>query len=170
MDDARPSPVLHSRPAHEAFGWCARCPGHDLTEEVGAWRTRPPSSGTGSRKSGPRVEESAPPGHSVAGHRVFGWCALCPGRSRAKELTAWRAHDQERHAVETFAAAARLIATVTNYRTCPVCDGEEALTVVTVNLRTLKGTKRAGCWAYCLECEAVPTDLPAFLASLEASL
>ncbi|MFM9590720.1 hypothetical protein ACKI16_29460 [Streptomyces scabiei] len=33
----------------------------------------------------------APPGHSRAGHRTFGWCSRCPDREVWEELVAWRA-------------------------------------------------------------------------------
>jgi hypothetical protein len=35
----------------------------------------------------------APPGHSRAGHRAFGWCSRCPGREVWEELLAWRKRD-----------------------------------------------------------------------------
>ncbi|MEU1852923.1 hypothetical protein ABZ499_27570 [Streptomyces sp. NPDC019990] len=35
----------------------------------------------------------APPGHSRAGHRAFGWCSRCPGREVWEELLAWRQRD-----------------------------------------------------------------------------
>lgn len=38
---------------------------------------------------------TAPPGHSIAGHRVHGWCSKCPGREVWEELHAWRARDNE---------------------------------------------------------------------------
>ncbi|GIH51683.1 hypothetical protein SAMN05421833_12990 [Microbispora rosea] len=30
--------------------------------------------------------------HISTAHDTFGWCARCPGRSEADELTAWRMH------------------------------------------------------------------------------
>lgn len=36
---------------------------------------------------------TAPPGHSRAGHRVHGWCSMCPGRELWEELLAWRRRD-----------------------------------------------------------------------------
>ncbi|NEA42767.1 hypothetical protein G3I76_58070 [Streptomyces sp. SID11233] len=38
--DPQRAVVLHSRPAHRALGWCGRCPGRDLGDEVRAWRDR----------------------------------------------------------------------------------------------------------------------------------
>ncbi|MGW2951514.1 hypothetical protein [Streptomyces eurythermus] len=35
----------------------------------------------------------APPGHSRAGHRAFGWCSRCPDREVWEELLAWRQRD-----------------------------------------------------------------------------
>ncbi|MGY3199720.1 hypothetical protein [Streptomyces sp. TE5632] len=37
----------------------------------------------------------APPGHSRAAHRAFGWCSRCPGRELWEELLAWRRRDNE---------------------------------------------------------------------------
>ncbi|MFJ1607037.1 hypothetical protein ACIOHS_27245 [Streptomyces sp. NPDC088253] len=37
----------------------------------------------------------APPGHSRAGHRAFGWCSRCPGREVWEELLAWRQRDNQ---------------------------------------------------------------------------
>ncbi|MCX4406449.1 hypothetical protein OG840_33890 [Streptomyces sp. NBC_01764] len=37
----------------------------------------------------------APPGHSRAGHRAFGWCSRCSGREVWEELLAWRQRDNE---------------------------------------------------------------------------
>lgn len=31
-----------------------------------------------------------PLGHWLSSHGLFGWCALCPGRSGERELAAWR--------------------------------------------------------------------------------
>lgn len=41
----------------------------------------------------PAPVHTAPPGHSRAGHRRFGWCSKCPGREVWEELVAWRARD-----------------------------------------------------------------------------
>ncbi|MYR59606.1 hypothetical protein GTY54_26345 [Streptomyces sp. SID625] len=30
----------HSRAGHRAFGWCSRCPGREVWEELMAWRAR----------------------------------------------------------------------------------------------------------------------------------
>lgn len=35
----------------------------------------------------------APVGHSRAGHRVHGWCSVCPDREVWEELVAWRARE-----------------------------------------------------------------------------
>lgn len=43
----------------------------------------------------PPLQHTAPPGHSRAGHRVHGWCSLCPGREVWEELQAWRARDNK---------------------------------------------------------------------------
>ena len=39
----------------------------------------------------------APPQHSRAGHRTFGWCSMCPGREVWEELVAWRARNNRKH-------------------------------------------------------------------------
>jgi len=39
----------------------------------------------------------APPGHSRAGHRTFGWCSMCPDREVWEELAAWRARNNRKH-------------------------------------------------------------------------
>ncbi|UJV42974.1 hypothetical protein [Streptomyces sp. AMCC400023] len=39
----------------------------------------------------PKPVHVAPPGHSRAGHRTFGWCSACPDRELWEELVAWRA-------------------------------------------------------------------------------
>lgn len=39
----------------------------------------------------------APPAHSRAGHRTFGWCSMCPGREVWEELVAWRARNNRKH-------------------------------------------------------------------------
>lgn len=41
----------------------------------------------------PPLNHTAPPGHSRAGHRQFGWCSRCRGREVWEELVAWRARD-----------------------------------------------------------------------------
>lgn len=43
----------------------------------------------------PALLHVAPPGHSRAGHRAFGWCSRCPGRETWEELLAWRKRDNE---------------------------------------------------------------------------
>ena len=40
---------------------------------------------------------NAPPQHSRAGHRAFGWCSMCPGRELWEELVAWRARSNRKH-------------------------------------------------------------------------
>lgn len=40
---------------------------------------------------------TAPPGHSLAAHRVHGWCAVCPSRTALEELVEWRIHENARH-------------------------------------------------------------------------
>ncbi|MEW2568329.1 hypothetical protein [Streptomyces sp. NPDC047070] len=40
---------------------------------------------------------TAPPSHSRAGHRVHGWCSMCPDREVWEELQAWRARENGRH-------------------------------------------------------------------------
>lgn len=42
------------------------------------------------------LQHTAPPNHSRAGHRRFGWCSLCPGHEVWEELAAWRARDNSR--------------------------------------------------------------------------
>ncbi|KQW11432.1 hypothetical protein [Streptomyces sp. Root369] len=34
------APSGHSRAGHRAFGWCSRCPGREVWEELLAWRQR----------------------------------------------------------------------------------------------------------------------------------
>ncbi|WP_399879965.1 hypothetical protein ACGH7X_00065 [Streptomyces sp. BBFR51] len=34
------APPGHSRAGHRVHGWCSRCPGRELWEELLAWRTR----------------------------------------------------------------------------------------------------------------------------------
>ncbi|MEU7323409.1 hypothetical protein ABZ682_23085 [Streptomyces griseoviridis] len=43
----------------------------------------------------PALLHVAPPGHSRAGHRAFGWCSRCSGREVWEELLAWRQRDNE---------------------------------------------------------------------------
>lgn len=43
------------------------------------------------------VQHKAPLGHSRAGHRVHGWCSLCPGREVWEELLAWRTRENDQH-------------------------------------------------------------------------
>lgn len=50
---------------------------------------------TATAPQAPRLQHVAPPGHSRAGHRVHGWCSLCPGREVWEELAAWRRRDNE---------------------------------------------------------------------------
>jgi hypothetical protein len=40
---------------------------------------------------------TAPAGHSLAAHRVHGWCAICRGRTALEELAEWRIHENARH-------------------------------------------------------------------------
>lgn len=34
------APPGHSRAGHRVHGWCSRCPGREVWEELHAWRTR----------------------------------------------------------------------------------------------------------------------------------
>lgn len=34
------APPGHSRAGHRVHGWCSRCPGREVWEELLAWRTR----------------------------------------------------------------------------------------------------------------------------------
>jgi hypothetical protein len=34
------APPSHSRAGHRVHGWCSRCPGREVWEELLAWRTR----------------------------------------------------------------------------------------------------------------------------------
>lgn len=45
----------------------------------------------------PPPVHTAPPGHSRAGHRQFGWCSRCAGREVWEELLAWRQRDNAGH-------------------------------------------------------------------------
>ncbi|MYX39023.1 MULTISPECIES: hypothetical protein [unclassified Streptomyces] len=36
----RVAPPGHSRASHRAHGWCSRCPGREVWEELHAWRIR----------------------------------------------------------------------------------------------------------------------------------
>lgn len=40
---------------------------------------------------------TAPPQHSRAGHRAFGWCSMCPDREVWEELVTWRARFNREH-------------------------------------------------------------------------
>ncbi|WP_328434571.1 hypothetical protein [Streptomyces sp. NBC_00425] len=46
-------------------------------------------------KPSPPPLHTAPPGHSRAGHRVFGWCSRCTGREVWEELLAWRTRQNQ---------------------------------------------------------------------------
>lgn len=35
-----PAPPGHSRAGHRVHGWCSKCPGRELWEELHAWRSR----------------------------------------------------------------------------------------------------------------------------------
>lgn len=45
------------------------------------------------QEEAPPLQHTAPPGHSRAGHRRFGWCSFCPDHEIWEELAAWRARD-----------------------------------------------------------------------------
>ncbi|NDK24657.1 hypothetical protein FSY75_09245 [Streptomyces sp. TR1341] len=96
-----------------------------------------------------------PLGHSIPSHRVLGWCSLCPDRSPAEELMAWQLDAEERHAEEEDDGP---LDAVTDWQTCPECGYVSSLSVVTITVRTTTGTKTAGGWKYCLNCEAVPRE------------
>jgi hypothetical protein len=42
------------------------------------------------RKYPQQERGQVPPGHSVSCHRLFGWCAACPGFLLSDEVVAWR--------------------------------------------------------------------------------
>ncbi|MFJ6014470.1 hypothetical protein [Streptomyces sp. NPDC092952] len=95
----------------------------------------------------------APLGHSIPAHRALGWCSHCPDRSLAEEAMAWQLDAQERYAADD---ADGPFEALTDWRTCPECGYVASLSVVTIRVRTTTGAKRAGGWAFCLNCEAVP--------------
>ncbi|MEV6738694.1 hypothetical protein AB0N14_17865 [Streptomyces sp. NPDC051104] len=99
----------------------------------------------------------APFGHSVASHRVHGWCAQCPDRTADEELVAWRSHERARFEVtkQAVTPSPEVDVTVAHERLCPVC-GREALMVVTAQVHDDDGPKPAGGWALCLHCDALP--------------
>lgn len=112
--------------------------------------------------------EGAPWGHSLAAHRVHGWCADCPGRDLAAEAVAWRVHENRRHEVaraacgtgETTARPGQVDLQLAHDRPCPTC-GAEALSLVTVTYLPEDGGGRrpAGGWAHCSACDATPHPL-----------
>ncbi|MFJ3249079.1 hypothetical protein [Streptomyces sp. NPDC086782] len=104
----------------------------------------------------------APLGHSVAAHRVHGWCSRCPERTSDEELIAWRTHERRRHMLEQQDAQAESPYPHTHVeaiddRPCPDC-GRETLIVVTVHVSTDAGPRPAGGWAVCRNpgCQATP--------------
>ncbi|NEA42766.1 hypothetical protein [Streptomyces sp. SID11385] len=101
----------------------------------------------------------APVGHSRAAHRVHGWCSHCPGRTAAEEVIAWRSEAADRHAAEDWIGdEGGPFDASTAWRKCPECGVAGALSVVTVTVQSTSSPKRAGGWAYCLNCEAVPQE------------
>lgn len=105
---------------------------------------------------------SVPWGHSVAAHRVLGWCSHCPGHGPAEEVVAWRARENKRHEAEQAALAVSAANTnpvidlaATYERPCRGC-GRETLTAVTVTLVGDGPRRVVGGWAYCTECDATP--------------
>jgi hypothetical protein len=98
----------------------------------------------------------APLGHSIAAHRVFGWCSHCKEHGVAEEVGAWRI--REHRLLEEQDQAARshgTNATADGPVLCPEC-GERLLTVITVRVLTSAGPRVAGGWAYCTGCDATP--------------
>lgn len=113
----------------------------------------------GQGERGGRVLE-APPGHSLAAHRVHGWCSHCRGHDAIEETCAWRVWEGERQArreaaMEAQEARPGINAAATPNQRCPGC-GDLALTVVTVRVLTDTGPRVAGGWAYCTACDATP--------------
>ncbi|MFJ6565506.1 hypothetical protein ACIQMV_37830 [Streptomyces sp. NPDC091412] len=99
----------------------------------------------------------APLGHSVASHRVHGWCSHCTDHYPVEEMVAWRHHENDRYEVakHTVTPAPETGVTVAHERPCPEC-GREALMVVTAQVRDDDGPRPAGGWAVCLHCDALP--------------
>lgn len=100
-----------------------------------------------------RPDPTPPPGHSITAHRGLGWCSLCPGRSLADEVIAWRLEAQDRHTAQD--TDPQYLSAVTGWAKCPACREDGVLSVVTVMVHTTTGQKRAGGWTYCIACEAV---------------
>lgn len=50
------------------------------------------------------ADTSAPLGHSVSAHRVYGWCSHCRGHGPGEELVAWRLEATELAAADQHAA------------------------------------------------------------------
>lgn len=103
-----------------------------------------------------RPDPAIPLGHSTPAHRDLGWCFLCPGRSLAEEVTAWQLDAQDRHTAQD--TDPQYLSAVTDWATCPTCEEDGVLSVVTVTVRTTTGPKRAGGWTYCIACEAAPGE------------
>ncbi|WP_329368744.1 hypothetical protein OG896_24590 [Streptomyces sp. NBC_00669] len=107
-----------------------------------------------------------PPGHSIAAHRVLGWCVTCPGHTFTDEALAWRAADTRAQRLREEAlqanpqAASSWISVTSEDTRCPEC-GEQTLTTVSVHLvQPDEGPPRhIGGWALCAGCGATPHPL-----------
>lgn len=104
----------------------------------------------------PQGGGAAPLGHSIAAHRVFGWCSHCKEHGVAEEVGAWRIREHRLQEEQDQAARGHgTNASVAAPVECPEC-GELLLTVVTVRVLTAAGPRVAGGWAYCTGCDATP--------------
>ncbi|MFF4147298.1 hypothetical protein ACFY0A_39720 [Streptomyces sp. NPDC001698] len=105
----------------------------------------------------PDLQYRTPFGHSVAAHRVHGWCALCPDRTPDEELIAWRTHERRRHMLGELLLQVHASAEAVDDRPCPAC-GRETLALVTVFVTTDAGHRLAGGWVACrnTDCQATP--------------
>lgn len=107
----------------------------------------------------PTTPYTAPPGHSHGAHRLFGWCAHCPGRNADMEVHAWRGREAEQHTRLLTAPGAPLDSEIRLFSTmhlpCPVC-GELSLNLVTAEFRSPDQSAEVGGWAVCADCGAAP--------------
>jgi len=88
---------------------------------------------------------------------MHGSCAKCPGSSVEGELVAWRTHERARYEVarQAVTPSPEVDTAVAYERPCPAC-GREALMVATVHVHFDDRPKKAGGWAFCLHCDALP--------------
>ncbi|MCX4609393.1 hypothetical protein [Streptomyces mirabilis] len=60
------APPGHSRSGHRAFGWCSRCPGREVWEELLAWRQRD-NEAVGESTTPDRVPNASREGEEATG-------------------------------------------------------------------------------------------------------